>query len=70
MHTRRHVRTFLLLSALILLFAFAQSAALQVGDPAPDFELQSTQGEKVRLADYRGKQPVVLFFYIGAFTRL
>jgi hypothetical protein len=46
-----------------------QSAALQVGEKAPMFELPSTTGEQIKLADYLGKQPVVLFFYIGAFTK-
>jgi peroxiredoxin Q/BCP len=32
------------------------------GEPAPDFELTSDGGEKVRLGDFRGK-PVVLYFY-------
>jgi peroxiredoxin Q/BCP len=32
------------------------------GDPAPDFELTSDTGERVRLSDLRGK-PVVLYFY-------
>ena len=32
------------------------------GQPAPDFELAGDTGEKVRLADLRGKQ-VVLYFY-------
>ncbi len=45
-----------------------QSLALQVGEEAPMFELPSTTGEKIKLADYLGKQPVV-FFYIGAFTK-
>jgi peroxiredoxin len=36
---------------------------LKVGDVAPDFELPSTIGEKVRLSDYRGKKNVVLMFY-------
>lgn len=34
-----------------------------VGEPAPDFELESAPGQAVRLADFRGKQNVVLFFY-------
>lgn len=46
-----------------------QGFALQVGEKAPMFELPSTTGEAVKLADYLGKQPVVLFFYIGAFTK-
>lgn len=40
-----------------------ETAALRVGDPAPDFELPSAAGGPVRLSDYRGKSEVVLFFY-------
>jgi peroxiredoxin Q/BCP len=35
----------------------------QVGETAPDFALPDQDGRQVRLSDYRGKQPVVLFFY-------
>ena len=35
---------------------------LSEGDPAPDFELESDDGETVRLSDLRGTQ-VVLYFY-------
>jgi peroxiredoxin Q/BCP len=34
-----------------------------VGDPAPDFSLESSEGHTISLADYRGKQAVVLYFY-------
>lgn len=37
--------------------------ALKPGDPAPDFTLPSTVGEKVTLSDYRGKKNVLLMFY-------
>ena len=33
------------------------------GKPAPDFALPSDDGRTVKLSDYRGKQPVVLYFY-------
>jgi len=33
-----------------------------VGQPAPDFELESGDGKKIRLSDFRGKK-VVLYFY-------
>ena len=36
--------------------------AVEEGSPAPDFELESDSGERVRLSGLRG-QPVVLYFY-------
>jgi peroxiredoxin Q/BCP len=42
--------------------------ALDVGEKAPNFALTSTTGKEIKLADFAGKQPVILFFYIGAFT--
>jgi len=36
--------------------------AVEEGKPAPDFELTSDSGERVKLSDFRGK-PVVLYFY-------
>jgi peroxiredoxin len=53
----------------VLLLAAGHSLALQVGDKAPDFALAGTTAESIKLADYLGKKPVVLFFYVGAFTR-
>ena len=41
---------------------------LKVGDMAPDFELQSTQGKKVKLSDFHGKKNVVIAFFPAAFT--
>jgi cytochrome oxidase Cu insertion factor (SCO1/SenC/PrrC family) len=41
---------------------------LKVGDIAPDFALRSDQGTTVKLSDYRGKQNVILAFYVLAFT--
>jgi peroxiredoxin Q/BCP len=35
---------------------------VEEGKPAPDFELSSDSGEKIKLSDFRG-QPVVLYFY-------
>ena len=42
-------------------------AKLNVGDPAPDFELPGTENKTYRLSDYRGRK-VVLAFYPGDFT--
>jgi len=35
---------------------------VEVGKPAPDFELTSDSGDRVKLSELRGK-PVVLYFY-------
>src|SRR5947208_10108873 len=35
---------------------------VEEGKPAPDFELATDSGERVKLSDFRGK-PVVLYFY-------
>ena len=35
----------------------------QVGDEAPDFELQATGDRKIKLSDFRGHKNVVLAFY-------
>jgi peroxiredoxin Q/BCP len=39
----------------------------RVGDKAPEFELENQDGEKVRLADFKGRN-VVLYFYPKADT--
>ena len=41
---------------------------LKIGDMAPDFTLPSTTGGTVHLADFRGKNTVVLAFFPAAFT--
>jgi peroxiredoxin Q/BCP len=38
-------------------------AQVQVGEKAPEFSLPDARGEPVRLADFRGRSEVVLFFY-------
>ncbi|SMH70259.1 peroxiredoxin [Candidatus Nitrosotalea okcheonensis] len=37
---------------------------MKIGDFAPDFELESNTGEKVRLSSYFGKKKIILFFYV------
>jgi peroxiredoxin Q/BCP len=39
------------------------SGGIGVGDQAPDFELPDRSGKTVRLADFRGRKSVVLYFY-------
>ena len=35
---------------------------MNVGSRAPEFKLSANDGREIRLADYRGKALVVLFF--------
>jgi peroxiredoxin Q/BCP len=47
----------------------AQSTVeLRVGDPAPDFTLQASDGKTYRLADFKGKSAVVVAWFPKAFT--
>ena len=58
-----------LLTSLTLVFAVpGMTAAVEVGDKAPDFELPSTTGGKIRLSDFVGKKNVVLEFYVLDFS--
>lgn len=41
---------------------------LSVGDKAPEFELEGSDGKTYRLADFNGKKPVVIAWYPKAFT--
>ncbi len=42
---------------------FSRTDTVDVGDPAPDFELPSQTGTPVRLSDFHGDRVVVLYFY-------
>lgn len=44
------------------------SLKVKIGDMAPDFELPSITGKRVRLSDYRGKANVVISFVPAAWT--
>jgi peroxiredoxin len=69
-------RILILIGVLSALFvsAFGQASptpppmTLKVGDVAPDFTLPSTAGGTVKLSDFRGKNNVVLAFFVLAFT--
>lgn len=43
-------------------------AELKVGDMAPDFSLAATDGKTYQLADFRGKEAVVLAWFPKAYT--
>jgi cytochrome oxidase Cu insertion factor (SCO1/SenC/PrrC family) len=46
----------------------APQTQLKIGDRAPEFALTDTEGQTVKLSDFRGKKNVVLAFYVLAFT--
>jgi peroxiredoxin Q/BCP len=37
--------------------------SIEVGDAAPNFTATTSDGKTISLADFQGKQPVVMFFY-------
>ncbi len=43
-------------------------AELKVGDVAPNFKLKGSDGKTYSLADFKGKQPVVVAWFPKAFT--
>ncbi|MFT5210557.1 MAG: peroxiredoxin Q/BCP [Flavobacterium sp.] len=58
-----------MLVAIVCLIFAGPLFALEVGDIAPDFSLQGTDGQVHRLSDHRGKDVVVLAWFPKAYTR-
>ena len=58
----------ILASTLITPAETTRAVALKVGDQAPPFTLAGSDGRTYRLADYAGKQVVVLAWFAKAFT--
>ena len=46
-------------------YADFSGITLEVNQPAPPFSLPSGDGKQVSLADFKGKQPVLILFYRG-----
>jgi thioredoxin-dependent peroxiredoxin len=66
------VRSFVLALGLSLAAsaAFAQTPVeLKVGDAAPDFTLQASDGKTYTLSNFKGKQAVVVAWFPKAFTQ-
>jgi thioredoxin-dependent peroxiredoxin len=55
---------------IVAMWGLCASAAveLKVGNPAPSFSLAGSDGKTYQLADYKGKQVVVLAWFAKAFT--
>ena len=52
---------------IFLLATVVSTAAVEVGQPAPDFELESTKGGKLKLSSLKGKN-VLINFYVLDFS--
>ncbi|MAT58675.1 MAG: thioredoxin-dependent thiol peroxidase [Ignavibacteriae bacterium] len=60
---------FVLVISLFFITACGGNAeTLKINEPAPDFTLQDAEGNSYSLADYKGKSPVVIYFYPKAST--
>src|SRR5688500_18355463 len=57
------------LAVRVMAQAQAPAAELKVGDMAPDFSLQASDGKAYKLSDFRGKRSVVVAWFPAAFTR-
>lgn len=57
-----------LLTALLLVTPLVLHAAPDVGEPAPEFELSASDGNRYALADFRDRKGVVIAFFPKAFT--
>lgn len=51
-----------LVALLFSLLTAVSAAALEVGDKAPDFELESTKGGKLKLSSLQGKNVLINFY--------
>ena len=56
------------LSVWLVFLGVPTAAAVEVGDKAPDFELPSTQGGKLKLSSFQGVKNVLIEFYVLDFT--
>nr|WP_246029009.1 peroxiredoxin [Parashewanella tropica] len=65
---RSTIMAFLPALSLALMSFSSQATDLKVGDMAPNFILQATNGKFYQLSDYKGKQAVALAWYPKANT--
>ena len=52
----------LMLASLFVVVSVHSASALQVGDKAPDFDLDSTKGGKLKLSNLKGKNILINFY--------
>lgn len=64
------MQTILRCGLALVLFSMAANAAedVKVGDKAPDFSMEGSDGKTYKLSDFKGKKAVVVAWYPKAFT--
>jgi thioredoxin-dependent peroxiredoxin len=68
MHITRWVTRTLALTPLVVVLLAGVAGALEVGQKAPEFSLNGTDGKPVKLSELTAKGPVVIYTFIAAFT--
>ena len=63
----RYLRS-LIVVLIVLVMSAGVALALEVGQPAPDFTLPSTTGEKISLSQFKGTKHVLIQFYTMDFN--
>jgi len=64
----RPVRPWIAAVLLAVMCMSPMAHALEVGEPAPDFSLQGSDGNTYTLSQFKGVKPVVIAFFPKAFT--
>ena len=67
--TSTRISSMLVVLLAVMLVVASLATAVEVGDKAPDFTLPSTMGKKVSLSQYKGKNNVLVEFFIAAASR-
>jgi hypothetical protein len=67
MTRNRKLLSVAVLAVSLLLAASGFAGALQIGEQAPDFELESSKGGKLKLSSLKGKN-VLINFYVLDFS--
>lgn len=60
-YTKRSIGLYVL--CMVMLIGSSSAQAVEVGDHAPDFTLQSTTGKEISLSQFKGKKNVLIEFY-------
>ena len=61
---KRKGSTIAIFLSVALLLSATPLLAVEVGDKAPDFELSSTKGGKLKLSSLRGKNVLINFYLL------